>query len=373
MIFMANKILFNALQFNSNGAGISKYSVKLSEYYLNNYSNIDVLVRNNELVDYVSRNIIHCKRNTNNSKQRILEEQIFLSGLLNKYNLIHYPDYAIPVLTNKPCIATIHDLNRCALPQLWTKEQKITFKTFMNITVHKAKKIICISKFTADELIKYYKNINTNKIEIISQGFDIDICKNINIDFKYVQNKYKINKEYMLYVGTISPHKNIKRMIKAFYKIKKQGYNYQLVIAGKKGWLYEDIFELIKRKKLEKEVIFTDYISDEELELLYQNCIFTVFISLYEGFGLPPLESMARNKPVLVSKIASIPEVVGNAGLYCNPFDLEDISKKMIEIIVNPSLRNDLIYKGNKRVSQFKWEETAKKTYRVYEKVLRNT
>lgn len=368
---MINKILFNALQFNSNGAGISKYSAKLLEYYLKNYKNINVLVRSNELQNYNSKNIIRCRRDINNSKQRILEEQIFSAKLLSKYNLIHYPDYAVPIFTCKPCVATIHDLNRCVLPKLWTKEQKLTFKAFMNITIQRASKIICVSKFTANELVKYYDNINTDKIEVILQGFDVKKYEGLSVSFKDIQNKYKINKDYMLYVGTISPHKNIKRMIKAFYKIKKQGYNYQLVIAGKKGWLYDDIFEIIKKKNLENEVIFTDYISDEELELLYRNCMFTVFISLYEGFGFPPLEAMARNKPVLVSKIASIPEVVGDAGLYCNPFDIENIASKMVELIQNPNLKQDLIYKGSKRIQCFKWENTARKTYRVYEKILR--
>lgn len=368
---MKDKILFNALQFSPDGGGISKYSAKLLEYYLKNYKDVDVLVRNDELKNCKSKNIINCKRNISNSLQRTLEEQIFLIKLLNKYSLIHYSGY-VPIFANKPCIVTVHDLNRCALPQMWTKTQNLNFRILMNATIFKAKKIICISKFTANELIKYYKNIDTDKIEVILLGFDISICKNIHTNFQYIKNKYAINKEYMLYVGTISPHKNLKRMIKAFYKIKKQGYNYQLVIAGKKGWMYNDIFEFIKQKNLEKEVIFTDYISDEELELLYQNCMFTVFISLYEGFGIPPLESMARNKPVLVSKIASIPEVVGEAGLYCNPFNIEDISKKMVELIDNKNLRQNLISKGNKRIEYFKWEDAAKKTYNLYEKELHN-
>lgn len=365
---MKDRIFFNGLQYSSNGAGISKYIEKLSEQYLNTYYNIDILMRKDK--KFNTKNVLIYKGKINNSTQRIFAEQITINNELNKYNLIHYPDYAMPIFTDKPCVVTIHDMNRYAMPEMWTNMQRQTFKHFMNVTIKKSKKIICVSQFTANEVVKHYPNINDNKIEVVLEGFEVEIKNSINKDYNVVAKKYKITKKYMLYVGTISPHKNIKRMIEAFYKIKKQGYDYQLVIAGKKGWLYNEIFELVKSKHLEKEVIFTDYVSNEDLELLYQNCLFSVFISLYEGFGFPPLEAMARNKAVLVSNVASIPEVVGEAGLYCNPLDVKEIAKKMITLIDNENLREDLIYKGKERLKIFKWEKTAKETYKIYEKIL---
>lgn len=369
---MKNKIFFNALQFDSSGAGISKYSGKLLEYYLKMYDNIDILIKNNELNSYGSKNIIRCKKDINTSKQRILEEQIFLSSLLDRYNLIHYPDYALPILCRRPCIVTIHDLAMYSSSNTYTKSQVITKRFFMNFTVKKAHKFICISNFTAKELNKYYENIDTDKIEVIYNGIDYKPYKISQQDILVTKNKFKINKPYILFVGTLSPSKNIHRLIKAFNNLKKQGYDYQLIIAGKKGWLYENLFQLVSKLKLDKEVIFTGYVSDSELEVLYNKCEFCSFISLYEGFGFPPLEAMARQKPVLVSNIASIPEVVGNAGLYCNPYSTSDITKKMIKLINDNNLKSSLIKRGVLRVKSFSWDKTANNTYKVYEKVLKD-
>lgn len=369
---MNDLIFFNALQYSQNGAGISKYAENLLKQYLKNYNNIDVLIDRKMMGNINNKNLIRYKDKLNNSTQRIIAEQFKTIKLLGRYNLIHYPDYAIPILCAKPCITTIHDLAMYSSTNTYTRPQIITKRFFMNFTIRKAYKLICISNFTAKELTKYYKDIDTDKIEIVYNGIDYKPYEISQQNILTTKDKFKINKPYILFVGTLSPSKNIHRLIKAFNNLKKQGYDYQLVIAGKKGWLYENLFQLVSKLKIDKEVIFTGYVSDSELEVLYNKCEFCSFISLYEGFGFPPLEAMARQKPVLVSNIASIPEVVGNAGLYCNPYSTSDITKKMIKLINDNNLKSSLIKKGVLRVKSFSWDKTANNTYRVYEKVLKD-
>jgi glycosyltransferase involved in cell wall biosynthesis len=365
-----SKFLLNGLQIAPDGAGISRYTYELAKYYKQSHTNIDILVRRDVSSKFDNNsNLIIYNKNIKNSKDRIIAEQVKTLKIFNQYDLIHCPDYAVPVLTTTSCVATIHDLAFFAIDDKYTNLQVLTKKFLMNITVRKAKKLICISKFTAQELIKYYPKIDDSKIEIIYNGFKYDPSKLSN-DRINLSVRFKIYKPYILYVGTLSPSKNIKRLVQAFYVLKKLGYDYQLVVAGKKGWMYGEIFNEVKKMNLENEIIFTGYVSEEELESLYKNCKFFSFISLYEGFGFPPLEAMARKKPVLVSKVASIPEVVGDAGLYCNPYSVEDIAKNMVKLIKDDNLTNMLINKGCKRVKDYSWDITAKKTYEVYEKIL---
>lgn len=181
-----------------------------------------------------------------------------------------------------------------------------------------------------------------------------------------------IKSPYILYVGTIAPHKNITKLIEAFGEVRKK-YDYQLVIVGKKGWMYDEVFEKVRQKGLEKEVIFTDFISDEKLEVLYYRAAFFVSISLYEGFGFPPLEAMGRGCPVLVSDIDVFREMCGKAALYCNPKDQQDIVRKMLAMIEETEKedkRKVWMPKGSQQVKRFNWEETASKVYEVYEKLL---
>jgi glycosyltransferase involved in cell wall biosynthesis len=247
--------------------------------------------------------------------------------------------------------------------------QVVTKRILVNRTLKKAKKIICISEFTKNEIKKYFPNVDEKKIEVIHNGFAYN---KINLKGQQVRldDKVRITKKYLLYVGTIAPHKNIERLIQAFYNIKKQGYDYQLVIAGKRGWMYEGVFQTVKKLNLENEVIFTGYISDDVLELLYKKSEIFCFVSMYEGFGFPPLEAMAREIPVLTSNVASIPEVVGDAAYIVNPYNVDDIAKGMVELLTEGKLRSNLIQKGLERVKKFTWDECAKQTFEVYRKVI---
>lgn len=364
-----SKILINALQFSPDGAGISKYSYKLSEMMIKDNPNVDILCRK-DMVDKFENKERLIPIEIKKSSHRIIAEQIRLLKLYKNYDVVYFLDYATPALYKGKKIATIHDMAMHTMKDKYTKGQVLTKTILLKNTIKHADKLICISEFTKKELMKYYPNIDESKIEVVYNGFEyneIDLSKQtVNTILK----NFNITKDYLLFVGTLSPHKNIERIIEAFNEIKKEGYDYNLVICGKKGWLYDDIFSKVKKLNLESEIIFTDYVTDEELEVLYRNAKLFVFPSLYEGFGFPPIEAMARKIPVLTSKEGALPEVVGNAALFCDAYSKSDIAKKIIDVLVNKDLSKMLVNQGIERYKYFSWKKTAQLTNELLNKLL---
>lgn len=363
-----NRILFNGLIYEKNGAGISRYAYKLMETFLQQGYPIDFLVRGDCVDRLMGENVYVVEKNIESSSKRIIEEQIKQLTRYRKYDMIHFPDYATPVFYNGSKVATIHDMAMHTMSDKYTLAQNITKKTLLSATIKGADCLICDSNFAKKELLAYYPQVQ-HKVEVIPLGIDIQCKQNIRMD-EQVLHKLGIKQPFLLYVGTIAPHKNIVKLIKAFHQLKKQGQDVQLVIAGKKGWMYDEVFKIVKDRKLEQAVIFTDYISEEILESLYDKALVFVSVSLYEGFGFPPLEAMGRGCPTLVSDIEIFRETCQDAVLYCNPNNEEDIAKQLTYIIEKKELRNQLIEKGLKQVEQFKWKYTAEKVYNVYNTLL---
>lgn len=365
-----SKILINALQFSPDGAGISKYSYKLAEAIMKNNKNVDVLCRKDMVGNFENKERL-ISIDVSKSSDRIIKEQVKLLKLYKNYDIVHFLDYATPALYKGKKIATIHDMAMHTMKDKYTKGQVLTKTILLKNTIKHADKLICISEFTKKELLKYYPDVDERKIEVAYNGFEYNEIELNEEEEKKILNKFNINKEYLLFVGTLSPHKNIERLGEAFNQIKKQGHNYQLVICGKKGWLYEDIFKKVKQLGLEREVIFTGYVTDEELETLYKNTKLFVFPSLYEGFGFPPIEAMARNVPVLTSREGALPEVVGDAAIFCDAYDINDIAQKIINTLIDKNLYDLLTEKGIERIKYFSWRNTCKNIYSIYDEILR--
>lgn len=364
------KILVNALQFSPDGAGISKYSHKLAEVIMKNNPNVDVLCRK-DMVDKFENKERLIPIDIKGSSDRIITEQVKLLKLYKNYDIVHFLDYATPALYKGKKIATIHDMAMHTMKDKYTKGQVLTKTTLLKNTIKNADKLICISEFTKNELLKYYPNVDESKIEVVYNGFEYNEMVLTQQTINTTLKKFNITKDYLLFVGTLSPHKNIERIVEAFNKVRNKGYDYQLVICGKKGWLYEDIFNKVKELKLENEVIFTDYVTDEELEVLYKNTKLFVFPSLYEGFGFPPIEAMARKVPVLTSREGALPEVVGDAAIFCDAYNVEDIFNKIINILDDKNLSDILIDKGLKRKEYFSWEKLSYKINKIYEDLIK--
>lgn len=363
-----SKILINALQFSPNGAGISRYSYKLADIIMKNNPNVDVLCRR-DVVDKFENKERLIPIDIKGSADRIITEQIKLLKIYKNYDIVHFLDYATPVLYKGKKIATIHDMAMHTMKDKYTKGQVLTKTTLLKNTIKNADKLICISEFTRKELLKYYPNVDESKIEVIYNGFEYNEIDLSQQTINETLNKFNITKNYLLFVGTLSPHKNIERIVEAFNKFRNKGYDYQLVICGKKGWLYDDIFKKVKELELENQIIFTNYVTDSELEVLYKNANLFAFPSLYEGFGFPPIEAMARKLPVLTSNEGALPEVVGDAAYICDAYSSNDIANKIEHVLSEKQLQEELIKCGLKRVDKFSWENAQKDINSIYEKL----
>lgn len=308
--------------------------------------------------------------------QRIIWDQIRfpIEALKNKADIIHQPCFSAPILTRAKTVVTIHDLISVNFPQNLPFFSRLFYSKLMPYTYKFADSFIAISEHTKKDILKLL-NIDPKKITVIYEAASEEYVPLNSLEdkekIKNVKNKYKINQDYILHIGTLEPRKNLNFLVKAFAEvIKDNTIKHNLVIAGKKGWYYEDLFKLVKDLELEGRVIFTGYIEDEDKKYLYNGATAFVFPSLYEGFGLPPLEAMSCGIPVISSNTSSMPEVIGNAGILLSPEERDKWSESIKTLLKDQKLQKDLSEKSLQQAKKFSWEKTARETLEVYEKVL---
>jgi glycosyltransferase involved in cell wall biosynthesis len=225
--------------------------------------------------------------------------------------------------------------------------------------------IIAVSEATKKDLVKVMK-VSPKRIKVIHEAVDQKIFrKQPESKINLVRKKYGLAKDYFIYVGTIQPRKNLVRLIEAFSKMPSKKYD--LVLAGKPGWLYDEIYQAPKKFGVEERVKFLGFVDTEDLTSLYSGALSFVFPSLYEGFGLPILEAMACRLPVLTSNTSSMPEVSGSRAILVDPKNVEDIAKGLNLLSRNEKLRTELANKGWEWSKSFSWEKTARETLKVLE------
>lgn len=285
----------------------------------------------------------------------------------NRVQVFFSPAHYAPRFCPAPFVVTIHDLSYFYYPKEFLKKDLYQLKNWTKYSVEKSAKVIAVSKTTKKDLMKWYQ-IPDEKIEVIYNGFKKTSGNCLPHEALAKWGKLKI-KNYLLYVGTIQPRKNLNALIEAFNLFQKNHPDFKLVIAGKKGWLYEEIFNLVEKLGLKEKVIFTGYVPDDELAALYKNAFCLIMPSLYEGFGLPILEAMAYSCPVISSFNSSLPEVGGEAALYFDPKNPQDLLDKINELFDNKKIKEELIEKGKNRVKSFSWEKCAQETLEVIKSV----
>ncbi len=270
---------------------------------------------------------------------------------------------------------TFHDLSFASHPEFYSAGKNYWhFSMNPERQARKADKIIAVSKSTKDDLVNLYK-INPDKIEVIYSGISLE-SRILNLESRIpeVKKKYNLPDNYILYLGTLEPRKNIIGLIKAFEKLKTNSKiknskfqipNSNLVIAGSKGWLYEDIFKAAKNSSAKNNIIFTGFIGDEDKAVLYRMADLFVYPSFYEGFGFPPLEAMSCGTPVITSDFSSLPEAVGGAAIMVDPYNPNDLAKAMEMVLSDEKLRDFLVKKGFEQIKKFSWQKCAGETLEV--------
>lgn len=268
-------------------------------------------------------------------------------------------------------IITVHDLSPFLFPDTFSSSTVLLHKILFSKTLRSVDKIITVSESSKYDLVTHF-NVSEDKIKVIFNGVDTKfrpLTKDIINEFL---RTYNINFHFILYVGTLEPRKNLPTLLKAYHQLKKRNINHKLVIAGKKGWKYQEIFETIDKLNLKDDIIFTGYVPENYLPALYNAADVFVYPSIYEGFGLPPLEAMACGTPVITSNTSSLPEVVGNAGIMVDPNNIDMLATAMYEVLSDDSLMKEMAKKGLDRAKLFDWKGCAAETLKVYEEFSSN-
>jgi len=274
----------------------------------------------------------------------------------------HYSPRFCPV----PLVISIMDLGYLRFPEQFTKKDLYQLTRWTARSIKKANHILAISKSTKNDIIERYK-IPGNKITVTYPGYDQDKF-NTRVkrqESERVKRKFKIKGEYILFLSTLKPGKNIEGLIEAFSQLAGTD-PVKLVIAGKRGWLYQTIFDKVKDLGLRGKVIFTGFVDEDDVPALMTGAKVFTLPSFWEGFGIPAVNAMACGVPVVVSNAGSLPEVVGDAGVIVDPNKPEEIAQGIKKAIDN---RDELVRKGLERVKNFSWENCARQTLKVLEKV----
>jgi glycosyltransferase involved in cell wall biosynthesis len=286
-----------------------------------------------------------------------------------KLDLLHSPDFIPPFRRNYQSVITIHDLAFLLYPHFLTKESARYYGQ-IDQAWRKTDHIIAVSEATKRDSIRML-GVPEKKITVIHEAAN-PVYRQLpqNEALTYVQQKYKFDRDYILFVSTIEPRKNLPGLLQAYRKLRDQYKRDDLlVLVGAKGWLWEEVYETVDKLNMNDQVAFLGRVPLEDMVYLYNGARVLVHPSFYEGFGLTPLEAMTCGTPVITSNTSALPEVVGDAALMIDPHDIEGLTVAMWRVLTEEELRRDLICKGLKRARLFSWEKAARQTLEVYHKI----
>jgi glycosyltransferase involved in cell wall biosynthesis len=287
-------------------------------------------------------------------------------------SLLHV-SYIAPLYCPCPTVVTVHDLAYILFPHFFSLRDRLLLSTLVPISLRRAAKVIAVSQRTKEDLMAHY-HLPENKVAVTYEAAS-EAFRPIEqqAELTEVRERYGLHEPFILTIGNLQPRKNMIHLVKAYASLHRKGFAHQLVIAGQAYWRTSDIYRAVKEWGLEDKVLFTGYVPDADLPLLYNAADLFAFVSLYEGFGLPVLEAMACGTPVVSSRAGSLPEVVGDAGLLVDPLDVEDIAQAMAEVLSRPEFASQLRERGLKQAANFSWRRTAEETLRVYEEVVQDS
>ena len=318
-----------------------------------------------------------------NFKYRVLKggkawiiRKLTLHLILNpeKLDVFFSPSHYVPLFSKVPRICSIMDLGYLEFSGQFKKTDFWQLKLWTAYSIFVSKAIIAISNGTKKDIVRHYP-FAQGKIHVTHLSFDDEVVdtKVITNDVRRIKNKYSIVGDYILYLGTLKPSKNIEGLIRAFRLLTMDSVlstRVKLVITGKKGWLYEPIFALVRKLRLNKDVILTDFVPEKDKIVLLKGAKLFVLPSFWEGFGIDVVNAMAVGVPVVVSNRGSLPEIVGQAGIVIDPASLESIAQGLKKVLSMSDLEyNKLIKDGQSQAQKFSWEKTARKTMQLFERI----
>ncbi len=376
------------------GKGLGRYTQEIVDNIINKIDNplkgkgvykYVVFLSKENFKDFQTSNP-NVKKILTNVRWYTLKEQLLMPFFIlkEKVDLMHFPHFNVPIFCPTKFIVTIHDLiltkfptpRASTLSPLLYKIKNFGYKIVILTAIKRSKKIITVSKFTQTDIAQQF-NVPKNKIIVTYEGVAASITKEQSRDAQKVLLCYNIKKPFLLYVGNAYPHKNLERLIKNFIDIKNKYHELNLVLVGKEDYFYKRLKRYAHKiclgeKSLRDSIIFAGYVPDEDLKYFYQEALAYVFPSLYEGFGLPPLEAMSNGCPVISSNKASMPEILEEAALYFDPENDNEFKSIITKIINNKNLRERLITKGHEQIKKYNWLQCASQTFKLYQDILKD-
>ena len=307
---------------------------------------------------------------------RLVWEQLVLPAQLRSraVDVLHSPHHTAPLLTfGCRRVITFHDLTFFILPERYPRKRRLYFRAFSWATAKVADRLICPSQAIRDDIVRILHTPPEKVRPIAEAASPAFRVIDDEAQLSRMRRRFQLPERFILSVGSLEPGKNRTTLLKAFADLRRRGVEHKLVVAGQRAWKFGDDFRLAEELGLAAEVIFTGYVQPEDMPVLYNAADLFVFPSLYEGFGLPPLEAMACGVPVVASNVSSIPEVVGDAAILTDPRDAAALCDAMERILKDVGLQASLRKRGLERAAGFSWEKAARETIAVYEEALQRS
>ena len=282
--------------------------------------------------------------------------------------LFHAPHYVLPPLVGCRSVVTIHDCIHLMFPQYLPNPIALAYaRTSIELAARRATRVMTVSESSKRDILRYV-HIPAEKIDVIYNAYDERFgVEPREEDVVRVRERFQLHDEFVLYAGNVKPHKNLERVIQAFDLVRRRGLDrLKLVIIGDEVSKYTALRRAVHRHQLHQYVRFLGYLPEETLAVMYRLAGVFVFPSLYEGFGLPPLEAMASGTPVVTSNVSSLPEVAGDAAVLVDPYDPQAIADGMYRVLTDETLSADLRRKGLARAKQFSWEASVRRVHDIY-------
>jgi glycosyltransferase involved in cell wall biosynthesis len=288
-----------------------------------------------------------------------------------RVTLFHAPHYVLPPLVHCRSVVTIHDCIHLMFPQYLPNRMALGYaKRSMAMAANRATRVLTVSESSKTDIMRFF-GTDPSKIDVIYNAFDERFgVEPLEEDVVRVRERYQLHDEFVLYAGNVKPHKNLERLIDAFHLVRQRGLDHlKLVMIGDDISKYASLRRAVHQHQLHKYVRFLGYVTEETLAVMYRLAGVFVFPSLYEGFGLPPLEAMASGTPVVTSNVSSLPEVAGDAAQLVDPYHPEAIAEGIYKVLTDVDLRRDLRRRGLARARQFSWETSVRRVREIYGQV----
>lgn len=328
---------------------------------------LTALVGADAAVPDATPHLVRSSQHTERAWRRVLWEQTIQPRVLGRLaaDVVHGPAFIGPLRSPCPVVITIHDLSFIRFPQLFRRANRLYLTVMSRLSAHRASQVIAVSEHTARET-EHLLGVDQRKITVVYHGVDARFQPLPAEEVAAFREQRGLPEQFVLFVGTLEPRKNLERLVRAFAQLEPT--ELKLVLAGGKGWLYEDLFAEVDKLGLREAVLFPGYVSHDELALWYNAATVFAYPSIYEGFGMPVTEAQACGTPVVTSNTTSLPEAAGEPAVLVDPYDVKAIAAGLRRLTEDADLRQHLGEQGLARARDFHWTQTARETIAVYRK-----